>query len=80
MQPASSGAVGKLDSVLKQLGTNQPGTCLEAQAIVENIRIKKGYLDQDFLQDIKQLRPEHQRYILQSLEDKRATEAAYTTR
>jgi hypothetical protein len=52
MQPATSGTVGKLDSVLKQLGTNQPGTFIEAQAIVENIRIKKGYLDQDFLKDI----------------------------
>jgi hypothetical protein len=80
MQPASSGAVGKLDSILEQLGTNQPGTFLEAQAIVENIRIKKGYLGQDFLKDIEQLRSEHQNYILQSLEDKRATEAAYTTR
>ena len=80
MEPASSVAVGKLDGVLQQLGSNQPGTFLEAQAIVENIRIKKGYLDPDFLKDIEQLRPEHQNFILQSFEDKRATEAAYTTR
>ena len=80
MQPASSSAVGKLHTVLKKLGTKQPRTHLEAQAIVKNIRIEKGYLDQDFLKDIEQLRPENQNFILQSFEDKRATEASYTTR
>lgn len=64
--------------IYEQLGNREPSTVIEAQAVLEAIRSEKGYLSEDFLEDIKNLREHHRVKIEKDYEKKRATEARYT--
>lgn len=66
--------------MLAQLGDREPASLIEAQAVIENIRAEKGYLDSETLQDLRQISEQSQKKILNLAKLKRETEAAYTTR
>jgi hypothetical protein len=66
--------------VLKRLGDNEPSCPLETWAVIEDIKVKKGYLDENVLQDMNGLKPENREILLRVVELKRKTEASYTTR
>jgi hypothetical protein len=72
--------VSRHRDVFKQLGNREPTTAIEAQAIIENIRAKKGHLDDRALQEVNTLSPEVRETILRIVESNRETEAAYTTK
>jgi hypothetical protein len=72
--------VGKFTGVLKRLGDDEPSCQLETRAVIEAIKAEKGYLDEDVLQDLNALKPESREIVLRVIEQKRKTEAAYTTR
>ena len=71
---------GRHDTVLAQLGNREPSLLSEAQAVIEGIRAEKGYLNADVLQELDSLKPETRDYLLRIVEQKKETEAAYTTR
>ncbi|KAJ4304776.1 hypothetical protein N0V90_000304 [Kalmusia sp. IMI 367209] len=68
----------KHKEILEELGSREPATTLEAQAVLESIRIAKGYLDEETLQDLYTIRDRSRRTILDLVEKSRETEAAYT--
>jgi hypothetical protein len=72
--------VERYTDVLERLGDDEPSSRLEAQAVIKAIKVEKGYLDESILQDLNTLRPETLETILQVIEQKRKTEAAYTKR
>jgi hypothetical protein len=80
MTATHSFPVGKNDGVLAQLGDHEPRSQIEAQAVIEGIRAEKGYLGQDIFQDLNSLKPENREYLLRVVQQKKETEAAYTTR
>jgi hypothetical protein len=72
--------VARHGDVLERLGDREPTTVLEAQAVIENIRAEKGYLDQETLQHLNGLPLRSRQSISRIIELKRETEAAYTKR
>ena len=73
-------ALAKHGAILERLGDREPSRIIEAQAIIENIRVEKGYLDEDLLEDLNSLRDGNRKRVERIFELKRRTEAAYTTR
>jgi hypothetical protein len=73
-------SLGRYSDVLAQLGDQEPASLIEAQAVIENIRAGKGYLDTETLQDLHKLNEQNRKKILHLVKLKRETEAAYTTR
>lgn len=73
-------ALGRYSDVLAQLGDREPSSLIEAQAVIENIRAEKGYLDNETLQDLRTINEQSRKKILHLVQLKRETEAAYTTR
>lgn len=67
-------------NVLESLGDREPTTVLEAQAVIENIRAEKGYLDPETAQHLNALPPRSRQNISRIIARKRETEAAYTKR
>lgn len=80
MEVATSLLVGKHHDVLKQLGDGEPSTLLEAEAVIEDIRDKKGYLDPDTLQLVEAMPARNRDKILRAIEQMKDTEANYTRR
>jgi hypothetical protein len=72
--------VERYTDVLKRLGDDEPSCQLETWAVIEDIKVKKGYLDENVLQDMNALKPENREILLRVVELKRNTEASYTTR
>lgn len=72
--------LGRHSDVLAQLGDREPANLIEAQAVIENIRAEKGYLDNETLQDLCNINEQSRKKILHLVRLKRETEAAYTTR
>jgi hypothetical protein len=72
--------VGRYTEVLEQLGDDEPSSLLETWAVIENIKLGKGYLDENVLQDLNTLRPETRETMFRFIEQTRKIEAAYTTR
>ncbi|KAF2654846.1 hypothetical protein K491DRAFT_599984 [Lophiostoma macrostomum CBS 122681] len=70
--------VGQHRDILERLGENEPSTKLEAQAIIEGIRADKGYLDEDTMQDLENVRARSRETIMRVIEQKREMEASYT--
>jgi hypothetical protein len=66
--------------VFRQLGGREPANLTEAQAVIENIRAEKGYLDDKTLQELNILDARTKERLLRIINLKRETEAAYTTR
>jgi hypothetical protein len=58
----------------------EPSTVLEARAVMESIRVEKGYLDDVTQRDLNTLLPRSRLKIQRIIEAKRETEAAYTKR
>lgn len=73
-------ALSRHSDLLAQLGDREPASLIEAQAVIENIRAEKGYLDSETLQDLHKINEQSRKKILHLVELKRKTEAAYTTR
>jgi hypothetical protein len=71
---------GRHWDVLKKLGDGEPSTFLEAQAVIESIRAKKGYLEPTTMQDVNNMPARSRQNIMHLIEDKIETEAAYTKR
>ncbi|KAH8704618.1 hypothetical protein GQ44DRAFT_777898 [Phaeosphaeriaceae sp. PMI808] len=72
------GAFNRHGEVFRKLGDKEPSTRVEAQAVIENIRAEKGYLDEETLQELSTLRQQSQDRLHRIIELKRQTEAAYT--
>jgi hypothetical protein len=72
--------VFKHKDVLERLGDREPMTELEAQAVLEDIRASKGYLDEDTLQDLSRMRDSSRQYIQRIVDSFQETAAAYTKR
>jgi hypothetical protein len=66
--------------VFRQLSDREPVNSTEAQAVIENIRAEKGYLDDETLEELNTLGPRTKERLLRIINLKRETEAAYTTR
>lgn len=73
-------AVNKYNDILKSLGDREPRNLVEAKAVIENIRVKKGYLDSEALQELHKVDPQVREKILEIVRSGREGEAAYTTR
>jgi hypothetical protein len=71
---------GRLHEVLERLGDREPSTALEANAVIERIRISKGYLDDETRSELDGISLRGREIILQIFEDARETLAAYTKR
>lgn len=65
---------------LENLGTREPSTEFEADAILDGIRVEKGYLDEETLVDVQAMRNSSRQTILRLVEKGKETEAAYTKR
>jgi hypothetical protein len=74
------GSCSKLNAVFRQLGHREPVNPIEAQAVIENIREEKDYLDDEILRDLHKLGQRSQDRLLRIVRSKRETEAAYTTK
>ena len=64
--------------VLEQLQDSEPSTVLEAQAVLKQIRVSKGYLDPVVIQDLNQMRASSRETVLQAIGNRMEIEAAYT--
>ena len=73
-------SLGRHSDVLAQLGDREPASLIETQAVIENIRTEKGYLDSETLQDLHKIPEQSRKKVSQLVKLKRETEAAYTTR
>jgi hypothetical protein len=74
------GSLSRHCDVFRQLGDREPVTSTEAQAVIENIRAEKGYLDDETLQELNTLGSRTKERLLRIINLKRETEAAYTTK
>jgi hypothetical protein len=74
------GTLSKHHKLFKQLGTSEPTTTIEAEAVLEHIREEKGYIDPDFEQALNGLAPLYREKVFKFLLSKKKTEAAYTKR
>ncbi|KAJ4360929.1 uncharacterized protein N0V89_001498 [Didymosphaeria variabile] len=60
------------------LGDQEPLTMFEAQAVLESIRVEKGYLDEETLGDVQAMRNRSRQTITRFVDKAREMEAAYT--
>lgn len=67
-------------AILDELGDREPTTIHEAQAILEDIRSGKGYLDQETLHHLSTMPARSRQQIERIVNTKKETEAAYTKR
>lgn len=67
-------------AVLDQLGDREPSTIQEAQAVLEDIRARKGILDDETVYHLNFIPERNRRLIQRNLDALRETEAAYTRR
>ena len=72
--------VFKHKNVLEKLGDREPSTEFEAQAVLEDIRASKGYLDEETLQDVRRMRESSKQHIQRIVDSFQETAAAYTKR
>jgi hypothetical protein len=80
MSTVSSTTLGRHSEVFRRLGNDEPATTLQTQAVIENIRAEKGYLDDEILQDLHRIGQRSRERLLRIVQLKRETEAAYTTK
>jgi hypothetical protein len=80
MDAGITGSLGRHYEVYRQLGNREPSTAIEAQAVIENIRVEKGHLDADTLRELDTLTQRTRETILKIVKSKRETEADYTTK
>lgn len=73
-------ALGRHSDVFSRLGDREPSSFIEAEAVIENIRAEKGYLDEETLRDLHRISEQSRNKVLHLVRLKRETEAAYTTR
>ncbi|KAF2680362.1 hypothetical protein K458DRAFT_94472 [Lentithecium fluviatile CBS 122367] len=64
--------------ILEKLGDREPSTVLEAQAVIENIRVEKGHLDDATLRDLRTIPERSCQKVMRVVERNRKTEAKYT--
>jgi hypothetical protein len=67
-------------AVFQQLGSAEPTTTAEAAAVLFMIRVSKGYLDNESRLDLNKLKSSTLDLMLQYIQEKRDTEAAFTKR
>lgn len=67
MDEEAPGEYGRLYEVYKQLGTREPSTADEAQAVVEYIRAEKGHLDDGALRELDTVSPRTRERLLSTL-------------
>ncbi|UPX10550.1 uncharacterized protein EKO05_0001202 [Ascochyta rabiei] len=79
MEDQAPGAFGRLYDVYTELGTREPSTLEQAQAVIEYIRTEKGYLDKDILRELDTISPRNRERLLRIVQLKQESEAAYTT-
>lgn len=70
----------RFKEVLERLGDDEPTTRSEAQAVLENIRFSKGFLDDETVEALQTIPDRNRDMIMRLVEKGRETEAAYTTR
>jgi hypothetical protein len=71
---------GQNRELLERLGDDEPSTTDEADALIESIRISKGYLDEDIKSDLQKLDARTRDVMLQFVARQREIEAAFTKR
>jgi hypothetical protein len=72
--------LSKHKAVLETLGDGEPSTELEAQAVLEDIRAAKGYLDKETLQDVSRMPDRSKQNIQRIVDSLQETAAVYTKR
>ena len=70
----------RLYDIYKELGTREPSTLEQAQAISKNIRAEKGHLDEDALQELDTISLRNREKFLRIVQLKQESTAVYTTR
>ncbi|KAF2704317.1 hypothetical protein K504DRAFT_507325 [Pleomassaria siparia CBS 279.74] len=70
--------VGRHCDVLKRLGDGEPSTLLEAEAVIEEIREEKGYLDSETIQHVNSIPNQSRDKVWRRIEKSKENEAAYT--
>jgi hypothetical protein len=78
MESNGSVTVGRHHAVLQRLGDAEPTTTLEAESVLESIRIAKGYLDDEIKSDIGAMPARSRETVLRMVQEKRDMEAQYT--
>ncbi|KAH7082057.1 hypothetical protein FB567DRAFT_581505 [Paraphoma chrysanthemicola] len=79
MDGDAPGEFGRLYEIYKQLGSREPSTVEEAQAVIEYIRAEKGHLDDGALRELDTVSPRTRERLLRIVQLKQESEAAYTT-
>ncbi|KAF2637273.1 hypothetical protein P280DRAFT_509902, partial [Massarina eburnea CBS 473.64] len=64
--------------VLRELGHREPSTVLQAQAVLESIRSRKGYLDETTLSHLESLPEDSRRRVLDAVARTRELEGRFT--
>ena len=80
MDDINSLILSRHKAVLENLGDREPSTELEAQAVLEDIRAAKGYLDKETLQDVSRMPDRSKQNIQRIVDSLQETAAAYTKR
>jgi len=71
---------GRYHEVLERLGRAEPSTADECKAVLENIRVNKGHIDEDYRLDLEKLSHGHRDRTLYVFAKQRKLEAAFTKR
>jgi hypothetical protein len=75
-----AGSLSRGCDVFRQLSDRKPANLTKAQAVIENTRAEKGYLDDETLQELNILNARTKERLLRITNLKRETKAAHTTR
>ncbi|KAI4920156.1 hypothetical protein J4E90_002296 [Alternaria incomplexa] len=69
---------GRYHEVLERLGRAEPSTVDECKAVLENIRVNKGHIDENYRLDLEKLSHGHRDRTLYVFAKQRKLEAAFT--
>ena len=76
---SSQSNLSRLRDVLEAMQDFEPKNQLEARAVLEQIRLEKGYLDDEMVQDVSEMPKRTREFIQQLVQTYRETQGEYTT-
>ena len=72
--------LSRLRDVLEAMQDFEPKNQLEARAVLEQIRLEKGYLDDEMVQDVSKMPTRTREFVQQLVQNYRNTQGEYTTK
>ena len=72
--------LSRLRDVLEAMDDFEPQNQLEARAVLEQIRLEKGYLDDEMVQDVSKMPTRTREFVQQLVQNYRNTQGEYTTK